>query len=225
MVRLKGKKKAKWSVSNTELANILETLKNSANKIVELIKMICDDSVKSEEKEKELISSIIADEKKVDRLRESFIEKLYTKKGFLPKFVANDNLFIIERLDAVEDDMEIVARYCNLYQYKIPDPLKPDFIRLADEAEDVVKKLVNAVTLLYQDFSKAKKATDEIQTERRDAREVQWELMKQLHALDVDPKSTFMLQALIRILMKVVDKSEEFSDILYSMAIKYMVLD
>ncbi|MFX0101974.1 MAG: DUF47 family protein [Candidatus Hodarchaeota archaeon] len=220
-----GKKTKEKKLQNEEINQILDVMKNSAKDLRKLIDVVCNKNPADDYKADGLIESVITAEKKVDRLKEDFIEKLFKKKGFLPTFQKMDNLRIVEKLDKIEDNMEVVARFFQIYDYNFPQEIKDSINLLGGEVTDVITALTETVFWLYKDFSKALEMTVKVQDERREAREKQWDLMEQLFTLDIRGKDMFMINNMIRILMKVVDASEEFSDELNTLALKYLFLD
>jgi uncharacterized protein Yka (UPF0111/DUF47 family) len=110
------KKKERTVINGPEFNEILEILQNQARKIAELIRQACDSAtIKAKLAVDALVVDIISCEKKIDRLKEAFTEKLYLKKGFLPSMQKNDYLFIVENLDEIADEMEIVGRQFQVF--------------------------------------------------------------------------------------------------------------
>ncbi|MHA1682838.1 MAG: DUF47 family protein [Promethearchaeota archaeon] len=213
------------SISSDELREILKILKESSIKMVDLVEHGCNETDQGRELVEGLIMDIIASEKRVDRLKEEFIKNLYTKKRYLPTFQKLDNVMIINKLDEIEDLIEIVARYFKIYPYHFHDDIKEDLKAFARESGDVVVSLSEAVRLMYLDFNGAQDACLVVENERREARESQWHLQEKLFKLDITARDLMMVRALIRVIIKVVEKCEMFSDDLRSIAIKYSALD
>ena len=225
-MKMKGLNNKKQTLINSpEFTEILEVLQNQAKKVVELIQQACDPSSKAKLAIDALIVDIISCEKRIDRLKEAFTEKLYMKKGFLPSMQKNDYLFVVEHLDEVADEYEIIARQFQVYDFEFPDELKNDFIGLAEEVAGTVGSLVDHVVLLFKDFRMTQPAWLRVQEMRRNARESQWSLHGKLLALDIDVKQLIMQRALLKILINVADKAEDFSDSINALAIKYLAID
>jgi predicted phosphate transport protein (TIGR00153 family) len=191
----------------------------------ELVRKACDGSDKAVILVKALVPDVITLEKRIDRLKEDFIEKLYTQKGFLPNIQKNDYLFITENIDEIADEIEIVARQFQIYDYTFPDSVKNDFISLAIAVNNTVASLANQVIYLFQDFKIAGSTWVKVQEERRVAREVSWSLLREILGIEVDHKQFLMLRALVKALIAVGDKAEDFSDSINALAVKYMSLD
>jgi predicted phosphate transport protein (TIGR00153 family) len=210
---------------NPELQEMLDALKLQSKKMEELVRQACDGSDKAVISVKALVTDVITLEKKIDRLKETFIEKLYTQKGFLPNIQKNDYLFITENLDEIADEIEIVARQFQIYDYTFPSAVKNDFISLAIAVNNTVTSLAEQVIYLFQDFKIAGSTWNRVQEERRVAREVSWSLLREILELQVDHKHFLMLRALVKSLIAVGDKAEDFSDSINALAVKYLSLD
>nr|MDO8083855.1 DUF47 family protein [Candidatus Sigynarchaeum springense] len=111
------KKQRRTIHANPGLQEMLDALKKQSQLTEELVKQACDGSDKAAIRVKALVSDVIALEKKIDRLKEAFIETLYAEKGFLPNIQKNDYLFITENIDEIADEIEIVARQFQIYDY------------------------------------------------------------------------------------------------------------
>lgn len=200
-------------------------MKLQSQEMEELVRKACDGSDKAVILVKALVPDVITLEKRIDRLKEDFIEKLYTQKGFLPNIQKNDYLFITENIDEIADEIEIVARQFQIYDYTFPDSVKNDFISLAIAVNNTVASLANQVIYLFQDFKIAGSTWVKVQEERRVAREVSWSLLREILGIEVDHKQFLMLRALVKALIAVGDKAEDFSDSINALAVKYMSLD
>ncbi len=203
----------------------MDALKLQSQKTEELVREACDGSEKAVIRVKALVSDVINLEKMIDRHKEAFIEKLYTEKGFLPNIQKNDYLFITENLDEIADEIEIVARQFQIYDYNFPEPVKNDFISLAIAVNNTVASLANQVIYLFQDFKRAGSTWIKVQEERRLAREVSWSLLHEILEIDINHKHFLMLRALVKALISVGDKAEDFSDSINALAVKYLSLD
>lgn len=200
-------------------------MQDQARKIVELIQQAYNPDSKARLAVDALVVDIISCEKRIDRLKEAFIEKLYIQKTFLPNMQKNDYLYVVENLDEIADEMEIVGRQFQIFDFSFPDELKNDFIGLAEDIAAAVASLVDHVILLFKDFKMSQPAWRRVQDVRRNAREENWTLQAKLLALDQDFKQMLMLRALVKILINVADKAEDFSDNLNAIAIKYLRIE
>jgi predicted phosphate transport protein (TIGR00153 family) len=223
---MKQPRKQRFNIGiNPELQEMVDALKQQSKKMEELVQQACDGSDKAVIAVKGLVSDVIALEKKIDRLKETFIEKLYTQKGFLPNIQKNDYLFITENIDEIADEIEIVARQFQIYDYTFPSSVKNDFFSLAIAVNNTVASLAEQVIYLFQDFKIAGSTWNKVQEERRVAREVSWSLLREILGLEVDHKHFLMLRALVKSLIAVADKAEDFSDSINALAVKYLSLD
>jgi len=220
-----SKKKNRSLVNSPEFNEILDVLQVQAKKIVELIQQACVPDSKAKLAVDALVVDIITCEKRIDRLKEAFIEKLYLQKTFLPNMQKNDYLYVVENIDEIADEMEIVGRQFQIFDFSFPDELQNDYIGLAEAIANVVASLVDHVVFLFKDFKMSHPAWIHVQDERRNAREMHWTLQSKLLSLDLDFKHLLMLRALVKILINVVDKAEDFSDNLNALAIKYLRIE
>ncbi len=78
---------------------------------------------------------------------------------------------------------------------------------------------------LFKDFKMTESAWIKVQEERRNAREQQWTLHAKILDQETDFKALLMLRALVKVLISVADKAEDFSDSINALAIKYLMLD
>jgi predicted phosphate transport protein (TIGR00153 family) len=212
-------------MTNIELQDMVEALKLQSQKMEDLVRQACDGSAKAGTNVKALVSDVIGLEKKIDRLKETFIEKLYSQKGFLPNIQKNDYLFIVENLDEIADEIEIVARQFQIYDYIFPDSVKNDYIGLAGAVNYTVSSLADQVIYLFKDFKRAGTTWNKVQEERRNAREISWSLLREILVITIDHKHFIMLRALVKSLIAVADKAEDFSDSINALAVKYLSLD
>ncbi|MEX2683943.1 MAG: DUF47 domain-containing protein [Candidatus Sigynarchaeota archaeon] len=211
--------------ANPELQEMLDALKLQSQKTEELVRQACDGSEKAIIRVQALITDVIGLEKKIDRLKETFIQRLYTQKGFLPSIQKTDYLFITENIDEIADEIEIVARQFQIYDYSFPDQMKNDFISLAIAVNNTIASLVEQVVYLFKDFKIAGSTWNKVQEERRMAREVSWSLLREILGANVDHKKFLMLRALVKSLIAAADKAEDFSDSINALAVKYLSLD
>ncbi len=204
---------------------MVDALKMQSKEMEELVREGCNGSDKAVTRVKALVPDVITLEKKIDRLKEAFIKRLYTQKGFLPNIQKNDYLFITENLDEIADEIEIVARQFQIYDYTFPDSVKTDFISLAIAVNNTVVSLADQVIYLFRDFKRAGSTWAKVQEERRLAREVSWSLLHEILEIQIEHKHFIMLRALVKSLIAVGDKAEDFSDSINALAVKYLSLD
>nr|MDO8109537.1 DUF47 family protein [Candidatus Sigynarchaeota archaeon] len=207
------------------LHEILDLLKEQASKMEALVQQSCEGSAQGKIAANSLVGEIIDYEKKIDRVKEVFTVNLYKQKGFLPSIQKNDYLFIVETIDEIADEMEIVARQFQIYEFNFPEALKTDFVGLAEAVTSTVETLVDEISFLFKDFKMTENAWIKVQDERRAAREQQWTLHAKILDMESDFKALLMHRALVKVLISVADKAEDFSDSINALAIKYLMLD
>jgi predicted phosphate transport protein (TIGR00153 family) len=168
------------------------------------------------------LQEIINSEKRCDRLKEEYIEQLFKKKRALP-FIVEDRYKMILKLDAVIDNIEIVARYLRIYPFTMIEEINKDFSTLNKLLLDTVITLIECSKLIEADFNQARDKTMEIEDLRREAFNLKFELLEHLFELEKekDPKKILLTSELISEMYSVIGRSEELADYLEGLIIKY----
>lgn len=168
---------------------------------------------------KEKAKETIAIEKQQDRLRETIIDRLFTKETMV--FSRSDRLSIVEQSDKVVDECEIVIRKLLQFMPNVPKEMEPGIKLLADNNMLIGTELKKLIGNVFDDFSKTKANITKITDLRREIRDKHWELLELNYKLKPDFLEFSYFRDLIKALSKVADRAEELSDQLYGYVCKY----
>ncbi|MBD3254254.1 MAG: DUF47 family protein [Candidatus Lokiarchaeota archaeon] len=170
--------------------------------------------------DKEEINLVIESERKCDRLKEQYIELLFKDKRALP-FLVEDRYKIIQSIDVVNDKLEFLARYIEIYPFEIYQDLRDDFNNLCELSFQTVKELINCLRLIETDFDGAYKKTFKIESLKRKARTLRFNLLGVLYKKSDSPLRVTLTSKLVIDLYDIISWSEETSDYLRGLIIKY----
>jgi len=165
------------------------------------------------------ISETISFEKKQDRVKEEFFERLYSRETMV--FSRSDRINIIENLDTITDKTEIVARKLGLYRVKVNENLRDGIKELAELNYNIGVLVYELTINLQNDFAKAKENIVEITNLRREVREKHWILQKLNYEYQKEFHPFRYTETLIKYLMETADKSEIFADRMFILINKY----
>ncbi len=159
-------------------------------------------------------------EKECDRIKEALAEKLYDEKSTF-QFTKADRHKIIIKVDSVVNQADLIAHEILLYELKVPPAIIPALKELVKFTIESVTELRDTVNDLRQDFKKAIRDATIVENERREARNICWDLLKTLYHTPVDPLTLILTRELILDLTWLADQAESFSDFIETLAVKY----
>ncbi len=159
-------------------------------------------------------------EKECDRIKEALAEKLFSEKSTL-QFTKADRHKIVVKVDTVVNQADLIAHQIQLYELKIPPSIVPKLKELVKYAIDSVRELRDAVTDLRKDFSKAIRDATIVENERREARNLCWDLLKELYHIPTDTLTLILTREMILDITWLADQAESFSDFIETLAVKY----
>ncbi|MCJ7651267.1 MAG: DUF47 domain-containing protein [Candidatus Lokiarchaeota archaeon] len=169
---------------------------------------------------KDVLDGIIEAEHKCDEIKDKFTQTLYKDKRALP-FLVEDRYNIFMMVDQVNDKMEFFARFLKTNPFKLYDEVKDEFRNLCSACSQSVEKLIDCATLIETDFSGAYKITYEIEEFKRKARTAKFNLLETLFKMDDNPTKVYITAKLVTYLYEIASWSEETSDYLRGLIIKY----
>lgn len=169
---------------------------------------------------KGVLDGVIEVEHKCDEIKDKFVQILFKDKRALP-FLVEDRYNILMMIDQVNDKMEFFARFLKTNPFKLYDEVKDDFRDLCSACSQSVERLINCATLIETDFSGAYKITFEIEEFKRKARTVKFTLLEKLYKMDDNPTKVYITSKLATYLYEIASWSEETSDYLRGLIIKY----
>ncbi|MBY9017856.1 MAG: DUF47 family protein [Candidatus Lokiarchaeota archaeon] len=166
------------------------------------------------------LDGVIEVEHKCDEIKDKFVQILFKDKRALP-FLVEDRYNILMMIDQVNDKMEFFARFLKTNPFKLYDEVKDDFRDLCSACSQSVESLINCATLIETDFSGAYKITFEIEEFKRKARTAKFTLLEKLYKMDDNPTKVYITSKLATYLYEIASWSEETSDYLRGLIIKY----
>ena len=169
---------------------------------------------------KDVLDGIIEAEHKCDEIKDKFTHTLFKDKRALP-FLVEDRYNIFMMIDQVNDKMEFFARFLKTNPFKLYDEVKDEFRNLCSASSQTVEKLIDCATLIETDFSGAYKITYEIEEFKRKARTAKFNLLEKLFKIDDNPTKVYITAKLGTYLYDIASWSEETSDYLRGLIIKY----
>jgi predicted phosphate transport protein (TIGR00153 family) len=179
-----------------------------------------NDLVNGEVNEKKL-DDVILCEHKADRAKEKYIDLLYKDQRSLP-FLVEDRYRLIKYLDTVSDNSEELARGLKVYPYELFDDVKKEVKLLNDLYLETIETLVDMVNLMETDFKTAYQKSFHIETLKRSAREMKYNVLDIIYKKPQE--KSFRVYLTSKICIKIFDmiiRAEEISDFLRSLIVKY----
>ena len=169
---------------------------------------------------KDGLDGIIEVEHKCDEIKDKYVEILFKDKRALP-FLVEDRYNILMMIDQVNDKMEFFARFLKTNPFKLYDEVKDEFSNLCSACSQSVERLIDCATFIETDFSGAYKITFEIEEIKRKARTAKFNLLEKLYKIDDNPIKVYITSKLVTYLYDIASWSEETSDYLRGLIIKY----
>jgi predicted phosphate transport protein (TIGR00153 family) len=170
--------------------------------------------------EKGVLDGIIEAEHKCDEIKDKYVQILFKDKRALP-FLVEDRYNILMMLDEVNDKMEFFARFLKVNPFKLYDDIKDEFNELCSACSQSVEKLIDCATLMETDFPGAYQLTFEVEEFKRKARTAKFNLLEKLFKKDDNPTKVYVTAKLVTYLYDISSWSEETSDYLRGLIIKY----
>ncbi len=163
---------------------------------------------------------VIACEKRADKLKDQYLELLFKDKKALP-FLVEERYKIITSLDKIANKSEIIARYMMIFPFEIYDDLREDFIALNKLYMDITNQLLNCTLLMETKFDSSYELTFEIENLRRESHDLKFRMFESLFKKTDNVLRINLTWKLIGLLYDVISCSEEISDFLRCLIIKY----
>jgi len=215
---MRDKKKPKRKIEDI-MREFNDLLKHGIELFDQGIDLLCDGKFKEFHK---IVDEIITVEKKADRLKDELIEKFMKREAMA--FSRGDRIELIEKIDIVHDCIEYAARTIQTHPIKSYDPITVPFKQFTHDLAEVVKALAGAVMLAEDDLHKTIEATRMIESLRRSARDHSFEIMAEILKSELSTLDKVLLYSTIEYMLDILDRAEEASDFLRTIAIKYLVI-
>ncbi len=197
-----------------EGAKLIESALNSMyNSVVSL----CEDN---REKMSNYSEETIKKEKKMDKIHDQIIDRLYSRESLV--FSRKDRLFLINQMDEIVDSAEDVVRRISIYFPKeIPGELVPRLVAICERAKQIGTLLKNAIIAVFQDFNEASNYLLLIEKYRRESRKDDLTYLKKLYSLNLDTRDFFYFERLIHHIIITIDNANTFADGIHRLIVQY----
>lgn len=170
--------------------------------------------------DKDQLDQVIQAEKHCDRLKDKYIQVLFQNKRALP-FLVEDRYKIITLVDETLGKIEFLARFLKIFPFELYDDINDDFSRMCDICKNLVEKLIDTLNLMEKNFDEAYKGTFEIESTRREARKIRFNLLEIVYKKEDNPTKVYLTSLLINNLYEIISFVEDIADYLRGLIIKY----
>lgn len=196
-----------------------EEIRNGAEDLFNYMSDFIDNRL---EKVDEKFQEIILHEKRCDRLKEKYIEILFEDKRALP-FLVEDRYKIITSLDDVVDRSEFIARYMQVLpdNFEFYKDIRENMHHLNKYYLETINQLLNCTLLMETDFKAAYELTFEVEKWKRQAYDLKFKLLDVVFQKTDKPLIVNLTWKVIDLIYDVISYSEEISDYLRGLIIKY----
>jgi predicted phosphate transport protein (TIGR00153 family) len=170
------------------------------------------------------VTEMIEIENKADRLKDELIEKFLKREAMA--FSRSDRIQLIENIDMIFDNMEYCARTIQIHSFLIKDYsiLASSFKKYTNDLTEIIKIFSTAVNTAEENLEKVIELTREIEKLRQEAKEQIYQMMKDIVMSDYKTLEKLLLYRSTECLLAILEKTEETSDLLRMIAVKYLVL-
>jgi predicted phosphate transport protein (TIGR00153 family) len=166
------------------------------------------------------LDEVIECEHNCDRLKEKYIKLLYEDKRALP-FLIEDRYNIITMIDGINDRVEFIARFLQINPFELYENISDDFQKLIDTCKDCVTELISLVTIVETSFEQANKKTFKIEELKRTGRTLRFIMLEEVYKQTDNPTRVNLIAQLIMDIYDIISWSEEISDYIRGLIIKY----
>jgi len=207
------------NIIEEQLNNLIEAVKVLAT----AVNQCCEKKPDDAEIEK-IARKVVELEKKGDRLKEKFTEYLYG--GGSVHFSKPDKLYLSLQVDKILDFAELSAQYLLVRPKGLTfdETIVPDVKALSSKVVETIEALRTCLILINSNFDEAREKARVVEDLRRDVRNLEWNILKNLlNSGDIDAK-TLLIKQFIEFLAIIADKAESVSDSVDALALKYKTL-
>jgi predicted phosphate transport protein (TIGR00153 family) len=166
----------------------------------------------------ELEAEIISLERKADKIKDELFEKIFSKRAYLPQ-QAQDRHRLVIHMDSVIDASEDAVRMMLIgRKFKPPEQIH----KIAEKGWICTDHLQDAIKYLFEDFDKSVDYTLKVDKVREEARDLQFDLLKELFNTDkYDAKEVILFRAISERILKVAITAEETGDFIRALAVRH----
>lgn len=170
--------------------------------------------------EKEELNEVIQAEKNCDRLKDKYIQVLFQDKRALP-FLVEDRYKIINLVDEALGKIEFLARFLKIFPFGLYEEIVAEFRRMCEICLEVMETLIETLNLMETNFDEAYEGTFEIESTRREARTIRFNLLEIVYEKEDNPTRVYLTSQLINNLYGIISYVEDIADYLRGLIIKY----
>jgi predicted phosphate transport protein (TIGR00153 family) len=166
----------------------------------------------------ELEAEIIALERTADKIKDELFEKIFSKRAYLPQQTQDRHRLVIH-MDSVIDAAEDAVRMMLIGRNTRP----PEKIhQIAAKGWICTDHLQDAIKYLFTDFEKSVDYTFKVDKVREEARDLQFELLKELFSDEkYSAKDVVLFRAISERILKVAITAEETGDFIRALAVRH----
>ena len=171
-----------------------------------------------------LVEEIDGLESRADELRREIKSQLY-RHSLIPES-RGDILGTLESVDRLLTAAEWTLYEVRLQEIKIPEPIKPNVVKVVDLTCSCCEMVQKAVRALFVNSGRAADIEDlinEIDNIESEVDHLERALIRAIFKLDIDTGEKLVLKALVRRLTKVSDGAEHVGDRLTVISVKRRV--
>ena len=170
------------------------------------------------------VTKVLKTEEKADLLKEELIEKFLKRETMA--FSRSDRIQLIEEIDIIFDHIEYCIRSIQVHSSAIKDyaTIAAPFKKFTTDLMEIIKTLSTAMNTAEEDLENAIQITKQVEKKRDVAKDQIFQMMKDIITSDYEIADKFLLYRSIEYLLTILEKTEETSDFLRTLAIKYLVL-
>ena len=209
----KKARKVKMQELFVQLARFLET---TINLMSEGIYSLIEDKKVDVDK---ACRDVIKEEQKADRVFEQISARLFTRE--VMTFSRSDRLYLAKHIDTVLDAAERVARRMTIHYPKLYPELNDMLKKSAEISKLIGNLLTGAIIKIFDDFDATEKLVDDIQNHRREARDIEYKFLQVLYKLKPEYTDLMYYDDLIKKIVLMINKAENFADGLRGLVWKY----
>ncbi|HEY5596130.1 MAG TPA: DUF47 family protein [Candidatus Bipolaricaulota bacterium] len=151
-------------------------------------------------------------ESRADDVRREVIQELL--QGALMGTYRADVLRLVERLDRLANTADTLARTILLQSIRIPAPLKPQLLAIADKTMLLLQQLESAIRMMFEKMAEVMQHTHRVEKLEGEIDRIEQEAIRQLFAMDLDLAQKLWVRDFITQLAQVSDLGEDLSDLI-----------
>lgn len=166
----------------------------------------------------ELEAEIVALERKADKIKDDLFEKVFSKRAYLPQQTQDRHTLVIHMDDVIDAAEDAVRMMIIGYKYRPPRQIQ----QIAEKCWICTDLLQDAIKYLFEDFEKSVDYTLRLDKVREEARDLQFELLKELFNENKhDAKEVILFSEISERILKVAIKAEETGDFIRALAVRH----